>query len=142
MAGNARLADIRVSHGDTLVDMGDDDFTQGRPHLMIDPSLRNERIERDAADPATAVLLIDVVLGYGSAADPTTRLIEVLGRGAARSATAAGHLAVVAHVRDRRRPAEPQGHDRQAARRRRAGGVEQRRSRRPGGWLAGRLAGR
>jgi FdrA protein len=98
VSGNPLLDDIRTSREHTLVDMGDDAFTQGRPHPMIDPTLRNERIERDAADAETAVLLVDIVLGYGSAADPASRLLEVLGqaRGAARGA--GRHLAVVAHV--------------------------------------------
>jgi FdrA protein len=96
--GNPTLPDLRTSREHTFVDMGDDAFTQGRPHPMIDPSLRNERIERDAADPETAVLLVDLVLGYGSAADPASRLLEVLGlaRGAARAA--GRHLSVIAHV--------------------------------------------
>jgi succinyl-CoA synthetase alpha subunit len=98
VAGNPALDDIRVSREHTMVDMGDDAFTQGRPHPMIDPSLRNERIERDAADPATAVLLVDVVLGYGSAADPTSRLAEVLGRARSSARNAGRHLAVIAHV--------------------------------------------
>jgi hypothetical protein len=98
VAGNPVLDDIRVSREHTMVDMGDDAFTQGRPHPMIDPSLRNERIERDAADAATAVLLVDVVLGYGSAADPTSRLTEVLGRARSSARNASRHLAVIAHV--------------------------------------------
>ena len=96
--GQPALDDIRVSREHTIVDMGDDEFTQGRPHPMIDPSLRNERIARDAADPATAVLLVDVVLGYGSAADPTSRLTRGA-RPRPQSARNAGrHLAVIAHV--------------------------------------------
>lgn len=98
VAGNAKLDDIRVSQGHTFVDMGDDDFTQGRPHPMIDPSLRNERIEREVADPETAVLLVDVVLGYGSAADPAARLLEVLGLARSTARNAGRYHAVVAHV--------------------------------------------
>lgn len=98
VSGNALLDDIRTSREHTLVDMGDDAFTQGRPHPMIDPTLRNERIERDAADPQTAVLLVDVVLGYGSAADPATRLLEALGRARGAARSAGRHLAVIAHV--------------------------------------------
>ena len=71
VAGNTRLADIRKSLENTIVDMGDDEFTQGRPHPMIDPSLRNDaRTATKLADPTTAVVLFDVVLGYGSADDP------------------------------------------------------------------------
>jgi FdrA protein len=98
VAGNSTLRDIRVSEGHTIVDMGDDEFTQGRPHPMIDPSLRNERVERDAADPETAVLLLDVVLGYGSADDPVSGLLGVLGRARSHAKGAGRHLAVVAHV--------------------------------------------
>ncbi len=98
VAGNPALDDIRVSREHTIVDMGDDAFTQGRPHPMIDPSQRNERIERDAADPATAVVLVDVVLGYGSAADPTSRLIEVLDHARSSAKNAGRYLAVIAHV--------------------------------------------
>jgi hypothetical protein len=45
---------------------------------MIDPSLRDSRIRAEVADPSTAVVLFDVVLGYGSAADPIAGLLPVL----------------------------------------------------------------
>ncbi len=92
------LDDIRVSTGHTIVDMGDDEFTQGRPHPMIDPTLRNERIAAEAADPSTAVLLLDVVLGYGSAADPIGGLLDVLDRVSCDAKAAGRHVAVIAHV--------------------------------------------
>ncbi|MFN8100022.1 MAG: acyl-CoA synthetase FdrA [Mycobacterium sp.] len=76
--GNTALADISTSVENTIVDMGDDEFTQGRPHPMIDPSVRDSRIRAEAADPTTAVVLFDVVLGYGSAADPIAGLLPVL----------------------------------------------------------------
>jgi succinyl-CoA synthetase alpha subunit len=98
VAGNKALPDIRISREHTIVDMGDDEFTQGRPHPMIDPTLRNERVEHDAADPETAVLLLDVVLGYGSADDPVSGLLAVLGRARTAAKGAGRHLAVVAHV--------------------------------------------
>jgi succinyl-CoA synthetase alpha subunit len=98
VTGNRMLDDIRVSVEHTIVDMGDDEFTQGRPHPMIDPTLRNERVALDAADPTTAVLLIDVVLGYGSADDPLSGLLEVLGNARSHAKGAGRHLAVVAHV--------------------------------------------
>jgi hypothetical protein len=50
--------------------MGDDYFTRGKPHPMIDPSLRNKRIVQDALEPDTAAVLIDFVLGHGSHPDP------------------------------------------------------------------------
>lgn len=76
--GNTTLTDIWHSQGHTLIDMGDDDFTRGRPHPMIDPTLRNQRIEAELNDTDTAVVLFDLVLGYGAAAEPATELLTVL----------------------------------------------------------------
>ena len=52
--------------GHLMIDFGDDQLTQGRPHPMIDWTLRMERFAQEVADPACGVLLLDVVLGYGS----------------------------------------------------------------------------
>ena len=65
-----QLADIHISTGNTFIDMGDDYFTRGKPHPMIEPSLRNKRIIQDAQEPDTAVMLIDIVIGHGSHEDP------------------------------------------------------------------------
>src|ERR1051326_5816671 len=53
-----------------VLDLGDDEFTVGRPHPMIDARLRCERIASVGVDPTAGVLLLDVVLGYGSHPDP------------------------------------------------------------------------
>ena len=66
------------SNGHEVIDLGDDSYTRGRPHPMIDPSLRTERIPAVFADPAAAVLLLDVVLGHGSAPDPAGPLAAVV----------------------------------------------------------------
>ncbi len=55
--------------GFEVIDLGDDEYTQGRPHPMIDPSKRIELMKEAAKDPRTGVVLFDVVLGYGSHAD-------------------------------------------------------------------------
>lgn len=78
VAGNAVLQDIWHSQGHTLIDMGDDDFTRGRPHPMIDPTLRTQRIVNEINDPDTAVVLFDLVLGYGAAQEPATELLAAL----------------------------------------------------------------
>lgn len=96
--GNPPLRDIRRSEEHTMVDMGDDEFTKGRPHPMIDPTQRNERLRQDAADPETAVLLLDVVLGYGSAEDPVTGLVETLAKAKIDADGKGRSLAVVASV--------------------------------------------
>lgn len=75
---NEKLEDVHASQGNTLVDLGDDEFTQGKPHPMIEPSLRNERIIEEAKDPETAVLLLDFELGYGSHEDPVGVTYEAL----------------------------------------------------------------
>ncbi len=79
--GALQLDDALASVGHTVVDLGDDDFTVGRPHPMIDYTLRNQRILAEAANPTTAVILLDVVLGYGANPDPVAELREVLIQG-------------------------------------------------------------
>ena len=64
------LADPHRSVGHTIVDLGDDLFTRGRPHPMIDATARNERLLQEAQDPDVAVFLLDFVLGFGSDEDP------------------------------------------------------------------------
>jgi FdrA protein len=68
-----------------MVDFGDDALTAGRAHPMIDPTLRLEHLEAAAADPDTAVLLLDVVLGHGAHPDPAADLgpaiADAVGRG-------------------------------------------------------------
>ena len=72
------LSDPLKSTGNTLVDMGEDEFTSGRPHPMIDYTLRNKRILEEAADRETAVILLDVVIGYGANMDPAGELAPVI----------------------------------------------------------------
>ncbi|MFS7252730.1 acyl-CoA synthetase FdrA [Rahnella rivi] len=78
VTGNKKPDDVWRSRGHTLIDMGDDDYTRGKPHPMIDPTLRNQRIAAELSDPQTAVLLFDLVLGYGAAAEPAAELLEIL----------------------------------------------------------------
>jgi FdrA protein len=81
LAGNIKLENSLKSKGNTVIDLGDDEFTVGRPHPMIDFSLRNSRIEIEAADPETAVILFDLVLGYGSNPDPINEFIPAVAKG-------------------------------------------------------------
>ncbi|UOF92367.1 acyl-CoA synthetase FdrA [Fodinisporobacter ferrooxydans] len=64
--------------GHEIIDLGDDVYTQGRPHPMIDPRLRNEMILQAAKDPGVAVILLDVVLGYGSHEDMAGSLASAI----------------------------------------------------------------
>jgi len=101
------LPDDLASTGHTMVDFGDDRLTQGRPHPMIDGSLRIERMLAEVDDPACSVLLLDVVLGLGSADDPAAGLAEPV-----RRATAAGVPVVTSVIGTRD---DPQGLRRQVA---------------------------
>ena len=74
----AALEDVWKSHGHALIDLGDDEFTRGRPHPMIDHRLRNERLVQEAADPEVALILLDVVLGYGAHADPALEMLPAI----------------------------------------------------------------
>jgi len=92
------LEDLWSSHHHTLIDLGDDVFTRGRPHPMIDFRLRNERIAKEAEDPETAVILLDVVLGYGSNADPAGELVPALRRAREIATRYGRNVAFVGHV--------------------------------------------
>jgi succinyl-CoA synthetase alpha subunit len=78
LAPEGRLVDVWKSHGHTVIDFGDDLFTQGRPHPMIDFRLRNDRILQEAQDPETAVILLDIVLGYGAHPNPAGELVPAI----------------------------------------------------------------
>ena len=95
-----RLEDARnsasVEH--TFLDFGDDEFTVGRPHPMIDPSLRAERVAEEAKDPQTAVILVDCVIGYGSHEDPAKELSDAVRKAKETAAKEGRYLSVVATV--------------------------------------------
>ncbi|HTD56421.1 MAG TPA: acyl-CoA synthetase FdrA [Silvibacterium sp.] len=97
-AGNRKLENVGRSVEHTIIDMGDDEFTQGRPHPMIDPSLRDIRIREEIADPSTAVVLFDVVLGYGASLDPTIGLIGSIGRAKAKAEAEGRCVAFIGYV--------------------------------------------
>ena len=93
-----RLDNVWTSRGHTVLDLGDDHFTRGRPHPMIDHRLRNERILKEAGDPEVAVILLDVVLGYGSHPDPASEIAPVIQQAIDLAARGGRHLAVVGFV--------------------------------------------
>ena len=92
------LADVWRRERHTVIDLGDDAFTRGRPHPMIDQTFRRERILQEAADPEVAVILFDVVLGYGAHADPAPELAVALEQARALAAAAGRQLAFVGSV--------------------------------------------
>jgi len=66
--------------GQAMIDLGDDEYTRGRPHPMIDPSVRDQPIVEALARDDLGAILVDVVIGYGASADPAGHLAEVLRR--------------------------------------------------------------
>ena len=93
-----KLADAHKSTGHTVVDLGDDAFTVGKPHPMIDFSMRNKRIVAEAKDPETAVILLDLVLGYGSNEAPLVDLLPALEEAQTEAGKAQRHLPMVCSV--------------------------------------------
>ncbi len=112
---------VMKSGGHEVIDLGDDRYTRGRVHPMIDPTLRTERIPAVFADPENAVLLLDVVLGHGSATDPAGPLASVIADGLARLRAEGRDIAVIASVCGTER--DPQSLDAQTAALERAGVV-------------------
>ena len=103
------LIDIHRSEGNTFLDMGDDYFTKGKPHPMIDPALRNKRVVADALLPDTAVMLLDVELGYGSHPDPAGIAVQAMreAKGKLRNREVLWIASVIAT------PGDPQGYEQQ-----------------------------
>jgi FdrA protein len=78
LPGGSPLADSTKSQGHSAVDLGEEEFTIGRPHPMIDYDLRIRRLLQEASDRETAVILLDVVLGYGAHPDPAAELAKAV----------------------------------------------------------------
>lgn len=74
------LPNVEVSEGNTVLDLGEDYFTDGKPHPMIDPSLRTQRIIRDAKDETTKIILFDCVIGYGAHENPAEQIVDAINR--------------------------------------------------------------
>ena len=92
----------------SLVDFGDDEFTIGRPHPMIDPTFRDRWVAESLDDPSTAVVIVDVVLGHGSHLDPVAELTRIIAKPRANGPV------VIAHVCGTE--LDPQGRDSVVAR--------------------------
>lgn len=69
-----QLPDSTHSQGNCAVDLGEEEFTVGRPHPMIDNDLRIRRLMQEARDPEVAAVVMDVVLGYGAHPNPAAEL--------------------------------------------------------------------
>lgn len=93
-----RLENAKNSKQNTCLDMGEEEFTSSRPHPMIDPFLRKQRLIQEAKDPETAVILVDVVLGYGSHIDPAGELADAISSAKSQCEKEGRYISVVASV--------------------------------------------
>jgi len=93
-----KLENSLMSYEHTIVDLGEDEFTVGRLHPMMDNTLRIQRLQQEAEDPEVAVILLDVVLGFGAHADPAGELALAIEKARATAQKAGRHLEVVAVV--------------------------------------------
>lgn len=113
VCSNAPVPGAKASGaGHLLLDLGDDEYTRGRPHPMIEPELRNEHLARALRDREVGVILVDVVLGYGAHPDPAGLLAAALKK---------SRKLVIASVTGTE--GDPQVYSRQVAALRRAGVV-------------------
>ncbi|WP_140917952.1 acyl-CoA synthetase FdrA [Limnobaculum xujianqingii] len=94
------------AQGHKLIDLGDDAYTVGRPHPMIDPTTRSLEILKLANQPEVGVLLLDVVLGYGACDDPAFAVVEAVNQ--VRAARKNQHpLVVIATVTGTQQDPQP-----------------------------------
>ncbi|MDM8084552.1 acyl-CoA synthetase FdrA [Cellulomonas cellasea] len=96
-----------------ILDLGDDEFTAGRPHPMIEPAERSARVAAAGENPLVGLVLVDLVLGHGSSADPAAPLAEAVRSARAAAAKDGRELVVVGSVCGA--PDDPQGIDQQRA---------------------------
>jgi len=92
------MADSTRSEGHCTVDLGEEEFTVGRPHPMIDNDLRIRRIYQEAADPEVAVIIMDVVIGYGAHMDPASELGPAVQEAKAKAKAEGREVIVIASV--------------------------------------------
>ncbi len=93
-----QLEDVFTSQGHTLLDLGDDIFTNGRPHPMIDPIVRLDRILEESRKKETGVILLDFELGYGSHDDPVGATIDTIREAISQAASINNDIKFVAYV--------------------------------------------
>ena len=98
LSPDLQLADPRVSVGNTVVDSGEEEFTRGRPHPTLEPSMRLPLIAKEGEDPETAVILLDFILTPPEHIDPAGVTLPALIRTMEAARARGGKIAVVCSV--------------------------------------------
>lgn len=98
LKGVFSLSDPENSIGNSLIDMGDEYYTQGKPHPMIDGTMRSLRISHEAVDPGVAILLLDFILGFNASNDPVGEALENILAAKKKAEMNGRHLTVIASL--------------------------------------------
>ena len=98
LPGGLEIPDPTKSIGHTAIDLGEEEFTIGRPHPMIDNDLRIRRLLQEANDSETAVIILDVVLGYGAHPDPAGELGPAIRHARSLAEASKRNLPIIASV--------------------------------------------
>ena len=93
-----KLPDLVNSIENTYIDFGSDEYTDGKPHPMIDPSNRVARFHKEAKDPEVAVIVLDFVLGYGSHVNPVGMMVDEIKEAIANAKKEGRHLEVLGYI--------------------------------------------
>lgn len=93
-----KLKDINTSIENTIIDLGEDEFTVGKPHPMIEPMSRVDRIVKEAQDSEVGIILMDFVLGYGSNDDPVGAMLPSIEKAKAIAKENGNELSVIASI--------------------------------------------
>lgn len=96
LSGEKTLTDCFHMEGNACVDLGDDTYTVGRAHPMIDSTLRAEVFRSELRNPETAVILLDLVLGYGANRGPEKDFVAELAK--YRAENPQQYVAVIASI--------------------------------------------
>ena len=108
------LPDSNCSQGHSVVDLGEEEFTVGRPHPMIDNDLRIRRLLQEARDPTVGVILLDVVIGYGAHPDPAAELAPAIEKARLLAGEFDHNLVIIASVTGTQQDPQGLGRQRQA----------------------------
>lgn len=98
LGGVTKLVNSGASQAHCIIDLGADEFTKGKPHPMLEPEMRKERLLTEAKDPSVAAILLDFVLGYGVHPDPADATIPYIDHARQIAKDRGDHLVFVASV--------------------------------------------
>jgi len=98
LSSRYKLPDPHRSFKHSVIDLGEEEFTAGRPHPMIDPTVRKLRLIEEAKDPSVAVILMDFMLGYGSHEDPAGAMVDSIEEAMKIAEEDGRNLIILGHV--------------------------------------------